>query len=170
MSWWISISFSFYKYRKRKKNYFIRLSLGFKEIICIKYLFQCLAWVKQNDLTTTESIKWDQPSWDLLQKSNTTAVMSRVPGTNRFNKWNPLLLWVIAPQCYAILTSFSHRSFGACISTDITPPTYCRTLCLVSLILWTWLTARWSSHMMMFRWESPDKNKGDEDTGASLSF
>lgn len=36
--------------------------LGFKEIISVKNLSQCLAWVMQNDLTATESIKWDQPS------------------------------------------------------------------------------------------------------------
>ena len=94
---------------------------------------------------------------ELLEKSN-IADLSRAPGTDRFTGRNPLLLWAISPQICA-LTSFSHRSFGACISTDITPQTYCRTLCLVSLIRWTWLTARWSSHMMMFRWESPSKNK-----------
>lgn len=78
------------------------------------------------------------------------------------------LISILAPP-YG-LTSFSHRSFGACISTDITPPTQCRTPCLVPLILWTWLTARWSSHMMTFRWESPGRNKGKEGTRICLAF
>lgn len=147
--------------------------LGFREIICVTYLSPYLTWVKhiKAEWLNCNLINKMGSTFlrELLEKKSSITDFSWVPGTDRFHKWHPLLLSVISSSPYA-LTSLSHRSFGACISTDITPPTYWRTLCLVSLILWTWLIARWSSHMMMFRWGSPGKNKEDEDTGTSLSF
>ena len=53
-------------------------------------------------------------------------------------------------------TFLSHISFGGSISTDIAPPVYFRTSCLVALIISVSLEALWSIHMMMLHSGKPE--------------